>query len=234
MASEATARSLDRRTPNPAKGKRRGAFEQEALPHLDDLFGMALRLTRDSRDAEDLVQEACLRAYTRFAQFRSGTNCRAWLFRIVMNTFINGYRRRVKEREILDRYESGEPAERFYSPESQERFANPEARLQQTKVSDELRAALDDIPEDFRTVVLLADVHEFSYREIATIMETPIGTVMSRLFRGRRLLRQKLWRYALEQGILDAPPNDEDDPARGRLRKSRSTTLPVCLLPTPS
>jgi RNA polymerase sigma-70 factor, ECF subfamily len=243
MARQATARErapsaelpiLEPRTPPTANGTRRGAFEREALPHLDDLYGMALRLTRDAGDAEDLVQEACLRAYTRFAQFRSGTNCRAWLFRIVMNTFINGYRRRMKEREILDRYESGEPAERFFSPESHERFANPEARLRQTKVGDELRAALDSIPEDFRSVVLLADVHEFSYREIATIMDTPIGTVMSRLFRGRRLLRQKLWRYALEQGILSAPPDDVEDPARGRLRKSRSTALPAGLLAVPA
>lgn len=230
MANQATACKQDSGMPVPITRGRRLAFEREALPHLDDLYGMALRLTRDPGDAEDLVQEACLRAYTRFGQFRRGTNCRAWLFRIVMNTFINGYRRRTKEREILDRYESGEPAERFYSRESQERFANPEARLQQTKVGDEIVAALDEISEEFRTVVLLADVHEFSYREIATIMDTPIGTVMSRLFRGRRLLRQRLWRYALEQGILEAPPNDVEAPTRGRMRKSRSAALPSRLL----
>jgi len=236
MATTATSPKTERPSAFPlrrraAAAARRAEFEQEALPHLNDLFGMALRLTKDSGDAEDLVQEACLRAFTRFAQFRRGTNCRAWLFRIVMNTFINGYRRRVKEREILDRYDHGEPAERFYSPESHERFANPEARLQQTKVGDQLRAALEAIPVDFRTVVLLADVHEFSYREVAEIMATPIGTVMSRLFRGRRLLRQLLWRYALDQGILGAPPTDPEDPARGRLRKSRSTAVPDGLLP---
>lgn len=215
-----------------AEPKRRDEFESQAMPHLNELYALALRLTKNDRDAEDLVQETYLKAFTRFHQFRSGTNCRAWLFRIVTNTFINGYRRRIREREILEAHESGDPAERFFSLESQERFANPERRMLQGAVGAELRRALRDLPVDFRTVVLLADVHEFSYREIAAIMSTPVGTVMSRLFRGRRLLRRQLWRYALDQGILTAAPEDTADPVRGRMRKRRSAPTP--LLPAPA
>ena len=212
---------------NGATGPRRGEFEQQAMPYLNELYALALRLTKNDRDAEDLVQETYLKAFTRFHQFRSGTNCRAWLFRIGTNTFINGYRRRIREREILEAHESGDPAERFFSWESQERFANPEKRMLQVAVGGELKRALESLPVDFRSVVMLADVHEFSYREIAKIMSTPVGTVMSRLFRGRRLLRRQLWRYAIEQGILSEAPDDPSDPKRGRMRKRRSAPTPL-------
>ena len=186
------------------------------MPHIGELRSAALRLTRDEGDAEDLVQDTYLKAFTHFRQFLPGTNCRAWLFRILTNLFINGYRRRVKEREIHAIHQAGDLAERFFSRGSQERFANPEVRVLQRVVSDELKSALDDLPGDFRTVVLLADVHDLSYREIAATMGTPVGTVMSRLFRGRRNLRQKLWRHAVEQGVLDRAPADPAEAPRRR------------------
>lgn len=210
-------------------------FDEMAMPHLNELYAMALRLTRHEKDAEDLVQDAFLKAYVHFDQFRRGTNCRAWLFRILTNSFINGYRRRAKEREILDVHEqAGDPAERFFSLECHDRYANPESRLLHDTVGDELKGALEALPVDFRTVVMLADVHEFSYREIAEMMATPVGTVMSRLFRGRRMLRQKLWRYAMELGILDAAPEDPVDPSRRRARRSPAPSANAGLLPVPA
>jgi RNA polymerase sigma-70 factor (ECF subfamily) len=191
-------------------------FEQEVMPHIHTLFGAALRLTRSSSEAEDLVQETYLKAFRSFAQFEVGTNCKAWLFRILTNTFINKYRRKVKEREILDT-EFRSPNQ---SPDSTEHFGSghtPESDLADRFLSDEVLRALERVPMDFRLVVVLSDIYGYSYKEIARRVDIPIGTVMSRLFRGRRLLQEQLYDYAVKEGVI-------------RLNRPPTEDFPVCLM----
>lgn len=173
-----------------SSGKRR-AFEELALGHLDALYAAALRLTRNERDAEDLVQDTFMRAYRFFDRFEQGTNIRAWLFKILTNTFINRYRRTVKEKRLAENTEP-DATTGLISLEAFEAAANPEALFLDRMLSADVLKAIDVLPIDFRMVVILADLQEFSYREIADILECPVGTVMSRLFRGRRLLQKAL------------------------------------------
>lgn len=183
----------------------RKAFEEEVIPHVHVLFGAALRLTRSTTDAEDLVQETCLKAFRSFQQFEMGTNCKAWLFRILTNTFINKYRRKIKEREILDgemRSSSMFGAFEIVGLSSEQ---NPERKFVDRFLSDEVLKALEKVPIDFRIVVILSDIYSFSYKEIADFVSIPIGTVMSRLFRGRRLLQEQLFEYALKEGVIRMP-----------------------------
>ncbi len=187
----------------------RREFESTTMPFLNELFGTAVRLTRNERDAEDLVQETYLKAFKCFDQFERGTNCRAWMYKILTNTFINGYRRSKKERGILERQIDGREEHTTICPDSADRFSNPERTLVQHALSDDVKHALDAVPADFRTAVVLCDLEGLSYKEIADAMGTPIGTVMSRLFRGRRLLRQSLEGFAREHGysaLSDAEP----------------------------
>jgi RNA polymerase sigma-70 factor (ECF subfamily) len=181
------------------------AFRKEVMPHVQTLFGAALRLTRSSMDAEDLVQETYLKAFRSHEQFEMGTNSKAWLFRILTNTFINKYRRRIKEREILD----GEMKTKavFASVEIGHRALDmtPENIMIDRFLSDEVLKALKKVPIDFRVVVVFSDIYGFSYKEIAEIVTIPIGTVMSRLFRGRRLLQEQLFEYAVKEGVIKIP-----------------------------
>jgi RNA polymerase sigma-70 factor (ECF subfamily) len=179
------------------------SFESEAVPHLDALFATALRLTKSEEDANDLVQETMLKAYRYFDKYQEGTNCKAWLFKIMTNTFINRYRKQQKRREFLvdddfrplqDRAEA--PAENPFVGDYVQ-----EEQLYYRLFGDEVKQALEEIPVDFRMVVLLADLQDFAYKEIAEIMECPIGTVMSRLYRGRRMLQSRLVEYARAQGV---------------------------------
>jgi RNA polymerase sigma-70 factor, ECF subfamily len=180
-------------------------FEREALPHLNALYAAALRMTRNEKDAEDLVQDALLRAYRFFDTFQPGTNCKAWLFRILTNVFCNNYRDREREHVILTEAES--------SPANLEQFVGGgtdgrdiETALLGRMVSADVEKALAAVPSDFRMAVILADLEDFSYKEIAEIMDCPAGTVMSRLFRGRKILQGLLHDYAVEQGIIQAQP----------------------------
>jgi RNA polymerase sigma-70 factor (ECF subfamily) len=175
-------------------------FNAEAMVHVDSLFGVALRYTRDPRDAEDLVQDTVLAAYRFFDRFEVGSNCKAWLFKILTNTFINKYRRRVREREIQEQLVA-EEAPQLVSEEARSASRDPERFLPSNLLSDDVRRALDAVPSDYRMAVVLCDLEEFSYKEIADIMDCPVGTVMSRLHRGRRLLQRALREYAAEQGI---------------------------------
>ncbi len=186
-------------------------FEQEVMPHIHTLFGAALRLTRSPCEAEDLVQETYLKAFRSFEQFEIGTNCKAWLFRILTNTFINKYRRKIKEKEILDaefRMATNKFGDIF---EGFGKGNSPESDLVDRFLSDEVLKALEKVPMDFRLVVVLSDVYGYSYKEIAQKVQIPIGTVMSRLFRGRRLLQDQLFDYAVKEGVLKLPQEQYGD-----------------------
>jgi RNA polymerase sigma-70 factor (ECF subfamily) len=169
-------------------------FESEVMPLTGQLYGAALRLTRNPADAEDLVQQTFMRAYQSFDRFEQGTNLRAWLFKILTNAFISGYRKRQREPKVV----SVDENERLV-----EASLTPEAQILENLPDEEVKRALEELPEQFRTAVLLADVEGFSYQEIADIMEVPIGTVMSRLHRGRKLLQRALWEYARTHGLVD-------------------------------
>ena len=188
----------------PQESQERSAeerFEAEALPLLTGMYSSALRLTRNPTDAEDLIQETVLRAYRGFHQFQEGTNLKAWLYRILMNTFINSYRKRqrepqtVSDEEIADWYLYSKLAESGAEPSA-------EATVLESLPDEEVQEALQSLPEQFRVAVLLADVEGFSYKEIAEITGVPIGTVMSRLHRGRKALEKRLWEVVRKRGLV--------------------------------
>jgi RNA polymerase sigma-70 factor (ECF subfamily) len=183
------------------RAQARDSFEQAALVHLDALYATGLRMTRDPRDAEDLVQDTMLSAYRFFNKFEPGTNCKAWLFKILTNTFINKYRKRVREREVRDVIDH-EDTPSLMSEDVAEASRDPEGTIIGSLLSDDVKKALDAVPYDYRMAVVLCDLEEFSYKEIADIMDCPVGTVMSRLHRGRRLLQKSLRDYAVQQGIV--------------------------------
>ena len=192
--------------------EQRTEFERQALVHLSSLYGAAYRLTRNPRDAEDLVQDAMVRAYRFWGSYQEGTNCKAWLFRILTNTFINEYQRKKRSRQVLDAANSEQDAVGgvFVDTDAQTR-RDPETLLLEKSISDDVQRALDELPEDFRVAVVLCDVQGLSYKEIAEIVGCPVGTVMSRLFRGRRLLETSLRDFAEKEGLLKKAPTQAKD-----------------------
>ena len=186
-------------------------FEREALGHLRPLLATANRLTRNGSEAEDLVQDTFVKAMRARAQFTAGTNMRAWLLRILTNTFINRYRRGGLERSVLDGPDADPLADGWVGSETMRAMRDPESLALRPVLEREINTALDELPDEFRMAVLLADVQELSYREISDIMGCPIGTVMSRLHRGRRMLKSKLYEHAREMGIVGPEPVVGDD-----------------------
>jgi RNA polymerase sigma-70 factor, ECF subfamily len=169
----------------------RESFEREVLPHLDSIYSMALRLARNREDANDLLQDTILRAYRFFHQFTPGTNCRAWVLTILFNNFRNGYRKSGREQVSPSEAEFTERLEAESLAADQAR-SDPESLAFANVMAPELTEALDSIPEEFRTALLLVDVEELSYREVSQVLGVPVGTVKSRVSRGRNLMREAL------------------------------------------
>ncbi len=173
-------------------------FEGEFMPHIDSMYNFAYRLTFDEDEAKDLVQDTYLKAYRFINSFQQGTNAKAWLYRILKNSFINDYRKKSKQPSKVDYQE----VEQFYNSEDTPSEATIDLRLESTKdmIGDEITNALNSLAIDFRTVIILCDLEGFTYEEMAKILDIPIGTVRSRLHRARNLLREKLSSYAYSMG----------------------------------
>jgi RNA polymerase sigma-70 factor (ECF subfamily) len=180
------------------------AFMDEALTHLDALHGVACRMTRNPTEAEDLVQDTLVKALRARDQYHPGTNLKAWLFRILTNTFINKFRRGGLEKSVFDGPDADPLADGWVSASTMRQLRDPEQVALLPIIEGEVRRALDALPPEFRLAVILSDVEEFSYEEIAGIMGCPMGTVMSRLHRGRKILQRTLYDHALSMGIVKA------------------------------
>ncbi len=175
-------------------------FEKEALPHMDALYNFALKMTGDTDDAHDLVQETFLKAFRFFDKFERGTNCKAWLFRILKNSFINDYRKSSKEPDKVDYDDIQNFYENIKATDIKTQHA--EADVFSKLLDDDISSAISSLPEDFRTVIILSDIEGFNYEEIADFIDCPVGTVRSRLHRARKMLYAKLHNYAKEKGFL--------------------------------
>jgi RNA polymerase sigma-70 factor (ECF subfamily) len=202
----------------------REEFDAAVLPHLDVLYANGLRLTRTHADAEDLVQETVLRAFRFFDRFEHGTNVKAWLLRIQYNTFVNRYRRSTKEREIKDSMAHEPTGEEVVSREALRSLTDPTGTALRPLIAREIEAALATLPDDHRMVVVLADIEELSYKEIAEVLGCPIGTVMSRLHRARRALRSQLLEHA-RPGITSETSQTKAEPESAAAEQDTGTAV---------
>jgi len=212
-------------SPSVAATPKNDAFAEEALTHLDALYGVACRLTRNPTEAEDLVQDAFVKAMRARQQFHAGTNLKAWLFRILTNTFINKYRRGGLERAVLDGPDADPLADGWVSASTMRQLRDAETLALMPLVEEEIRRALDALPPEFRLAVVLCDVEEFSYEEIGRIMGCPVGPVMSRWHRGRKLLQRALYNHALSLGIVKGEERVGGTPDAERSDSPGATSL---------
>jgi len=203
-------------------------FERAAMPYVDSLYNTAYRMTRNSEDAEDLVQETYLKAYKYYDKFEEGTNFKAWLFKIMKNTFINNYRKKKLTPHKIDFSEIEESYERVIQKNAPDLIKDPESEIFQDMMDEDVKRALDSLPHDYKMVVLLADIEGFSYKEIAEILDCPVGTVMSRLYRGRKMLERTLLEYAKKYGYIRS-----GEPAKMRSRKDEQKTKKKTEAPAP-
>lgn len=180
-------------------------FEKEAIPHMDALYNFALRMTGDEDDADDLVQETFLKAFRFFDKFEKGTNCKAWLFRILKNSYINDYRKTTKEPDKVDYEDVQNFYENIKSDEVDSKHYEMDAF--NNLLDDEISTAITSLPEDFRTVIILSDIEGFTYEEIADFVDIPVGTVRSRLHRARKMLYAQLYDYAKGKGFVEKKEN---------------------------
>ena len=181
-------------------------FTTGRLPYRDQLYKSALRMTRSVEDAEDLIQETYLKAYKYYARFTEGTNFKAWLFKIMKNTFINSYRKKKLQPPKVDFDEVQEGLEETLMDKAHASLSDPETWIIAVEMDAEVRDALLDLPHDYKMVVLLADLEGFAYKEIAEILAVPVGTVMSRLYRGRRMLERALLSFGTRYNYVNTPP----------------------------
>ncbi len=191
---------------SPAAGNgqdlQRARFEALASERKRELYNAALRMTRNREDAEDLAQETLAKAYAAFHQFRPGTNFKAWIYRVLVNTYINHYRRRRRAPQMRSWEEMAVDGDADYARPDPSKFNSPEEAVLARMPDEQVQPALEALPDEFRVAVILSDVDDFSYKEIAKILGIPLGTVRSRIFRGRRLLRRRLAQYAKAHGVL--------------------------------
>ncbi len=196
------------------KKKVRAEFEKACIEHLDALYAGALKLTRSASEAEELVQDTYVKAFRFAHKFEWGTNLKAWLFRIQSNTFINDYRHRGHERRYLERAATESIYDEVLDTEARAYASDPEKHVFNKFLGEELERAIDELPDDFRMVVMLTDLQGFSYKEVAEILGCPIGTVMSRLHRARRMLQRELIDFAVDAGLTtpkgEKPTNIEE------------------------
>ena len=193
-------------------------FEAAAMPFVDSLYNTAYRMTRNSEDAQDLVQETYLKAYRYYDKFQEGTNFKAWLFKILKNSFINNYRKKQNQPPQSDFGEIEDAFESRVSDQAPRQIKGPEEELLENVLDEDVQRALDELPYDYRIAILLADLEDFSYKEIAEILDVPLGTVMSRLYRGRKLLEAAMLDYARDHGYLR-----DGTPAKMRNREASPT-----------
>ena len=213
-ATDGVARENSMKTAQVYEHEQGWDFEKAAMPYVDSLFNTAYRMTRNSEDAEDLVQETYLKAYKYYDKFEEGTNFKAWLFKIMKNTFINNYRKKKLTPHKIDFSEIEESYERVIQKNAPDLIKDPESEIFQDMMDEDVKRALDGLPHDYKMVVLLADIEGFSYKEIAEILDCPVGTVMSRLYRGRKMLERTLLEYAKKYGYIRS-----GEPAKMRSRK---------------
>ena len=204
-------------------------FEKEVLEHLPSMLAVASRLMRNSTEAEDLVQDSVLKAIRARQHFESGTNLRAWLLKILTNTFINRYRRGGLERSVLEGPDADPLADGWVSASTMESLRDPESQALRPILEAEIGKALDELPTEFRLAVVLSDVEDLSYKEISDVMGCPIGTVMSRLYRGRRMLKARLYEHARALGIVgpEALVGDQGPAPKGQEPPAEGAVVPL-------
>lgn len=191
------------------EARKKAEFEALVMPHLEALYGTAVRMTRNPQEADDLLQDACLKAYRFLDKFQRGTNFKAWIFKIQTNVFINRYRKLQRDREVRSEVQTDGHHAHILAQGPTRDALRPEDTILDHLMSEDIQQALEKLPPDFRMAIILSDVEEFSYKEIAEIMDCPVGTVMSRLYRARRQMQRLLYRHAVDRGFIQADEAQE-------------------------